>query len=48
LVPGPGGFYITKCGLFYQWGQTHPPTDGQCENGQDVSHITECICEEDD
>jgi hypothetical protein len=44
LVPGDGGFYITKCGQFYQWGTSHPPADGQCTNGQDVSHIRECDC----
>jgi hypothetical protein len=44
LVPGPGGFYITKCGLYFQWGPTFPDT--HCSNGQEVSHITQCICEE--
>ena len=44
LIPGNGGFYITKCGQFYQWGTSHPPPDGQCTNQQDVSHITECEC----
>ncbi len=48
LVPGDGGFYITKCGQFYQWGTSHPPPGGQCSNGQDVSHIVECDCPEDD
>ncbi len=44
LIPGDGGFYITKCGQFYQWGTSHPSPGGQCTNGQDVSHITECEC----
>jgi hypothetical protein len=44
LVPGEGGFFVTKCGQFYQWGASHPPLDGQCTNGQDVSHVYECDC----
>lgn len=46
LVPGSGGFYISKCGLFYEWGAS--PVVGVCSNGQDVSHVTECQCPEDD
>jgi hypothetical protein len=46
LVPGSGGFYVTKCGRYYQWGTSHPT--GTCSNGQDISHIRECGCPEDD
>jgi hypothetical protein len=44
--PGlPAAFYITKCGQFYEL--THErPTFQKCSNGQDVSHITGCLCPE--
>lgn len=46
LVPGEGGFFMTKCGQFYDWGPS--PSVGTCSNNQDVSHVTECDCPEDD
>jgi hypothetical protein len=40
---GPAAFWVTKCGRFYE--VTHSPwTQGQCTNGQDVSHSTPCWC----
>lgn len=43
LVEGFGGFFIMKCGLFYNWGpQIVSP--GTCTNGQEISHTTQCIC----
>jgi hypothetical protein len=48
LVPKSGGaFSVTKCGQFYQWGLGSPP-NSICSNGQDISHIRECDCPEDD
>lgn len=44
---GPGDFFVTKCGLFYQ--VTHDPFEGEkCSNGQDVSHSTPCVCAPED
>jgi hypothetical protein len=45
-LPGePGKFFITKCGQFYEL--THQRfTASQCSNGQDVSHVTACLCPE--
>lgn len=43
-IPGrPGDFFVKKCGKFYELHHSYPGT-GQCSNGQDLSHITPCIC----